>query len=176
MLVCCLVFLALICFFPFVAALFGRYPLNLTSNIAWVLLGLILLVQTLFYMLALKRGKISQTFSPQQALTTHSVNVMVSLFTAFLYHRRVCALEFSQPSFCLILGSFDLAFCAHTETLESTSNGRLNDRQNQNYTCKIAAPIQLLWRKRMEARHAFAAAISRSSDKSRCQLATTIPA
>lgn len=77
MLVCCLIFLALVCFFPFVAALFGRYPLNLTSNIAYVvLLGLILSVQTVFYTLALKRQQISQTVTAHQALATHSVNIL----------------------------------------------------------------------------------------------------
>lgn len=106
MLVCCLVFLALICFFPFVAALFGRYPLNLTSNIAYVvLLGLILLVQTLFYMLALKRGQISQTFSPQQALTTHSVNVMSLAVYSFSLSPTGLRIGIFPAIICLILGS-----------------------------------------------------------------------
>ncbi|MBC3873940.1 TMEM175 family protein [Undibacterium flavidum] len=77
LLVCSLVFLSLICFFPFVAALFGRYPQNLTANIVYVvLLGLILASQTLFFWLAIERKKIAEFIKHEEALNTHRTNLL----------------------------------------------------------------------------------------------------
>lgn len=77
MLVCSLIFLALICFFPFVAAMFGRYPLNLTANIVYVaLLGLVLYSQTLFFYLALRDGNLHSELKQSDGLRSHSINLL----------------------------------------------------------------------------------------------------
>ena len=77
LLTCSLGFLSLICFFPFVAALFGRYPINLTANVVYVvLMGLILLSQTLFFWLAIRRNKIVDSVTPSEALITHRINLL----------------------------------------------------------------------------------------------------
>lgn len=77
LLICSLAFLSLICFFPFVAALFGRYPQNLTANVVYVvLLGLILVSQTLYFWIAISRKKIVESMTPSDALVTHRINLM----------------------------------------------------------------------------------------------------
>jgi uncharacterized membrane protein len=77
MLICSLAFLSLICFFPFVAALFGRYPQNLTANIVYVvLLGLILASQALFFWMAMSRKKIAESVTPNEALIAHRINLL----------------------------------------------------------------------------------------------------
>ena len=77
LLICSLAFLSLICFFPFVAALFGRYPQNLTANVVYVvLLGLILVSQTLYFWLAISRKKIVESMTPNDALITHRINLL----------------------------------------------------------------------------------------------------
>jgi uncharacterized membrane protein len=77
LLMCSLTFLALVCFFPFAAAMFGRYPLNLTANIVYVmLLGMILASQTFMFWLAIRRHQILDTVTAAQALAGHRGNML----------------------------------------------------------------------------------------------------
>lgn len=77
LLVCALSFLSLVCFFPFAAALLGRYTTNLTALLVYVpVIGLILLLQTLFFWLAMRRGLLIETFTPAQNRAAHSHNLM----------------------------------------------------------------------------------------------------
>jgi len=76
LLVCIVVFLALVCFFPFAAALLGRYPLNLTALLVYVpLLGLIIFVQTMFYAIAIRRKLIDESVSTEAMLLAHQRNL-----------------------------------------------------------------------------------------------------
>lgn len=77
LLICSLSFLSLICFFPFAAALFGRYPVNLTANIVYVLLlGLILFSQTYMFWLAICRNQIIESVTTKEALASHISNMI----------------------------------------------------------------------------------------------------
>ncbi|MDM4765214.1 TMEM175 family protein [Pelomonas sp. SE-A7] len=74
-LVCALSFLALVCFFPFASALLGRYTINLTALLVYVpVIGLIVLLQTLFYWTAMRRGLV--TVEPATARRTHQANLI----------------------------------------------------------------------------------------------------
>ncbi len=75
-LVCALVFLSLVCFFPFGAALLGRYITNLAALMVYVpLIGAILLMQTLFFGLAVRRGLIAQSVTAEEVRNTHARNL-----------------------------------------------------------------------------------------------------
>jgi len=77
LLVCIIVFLSLVCFFPFATALLGRYPLNLTALLVYVpLTGLIVLVQTLFYAIAIRRKLIDESVSTEAMLMAHRRNLL----------------------------------------------------------------------------------------------------
>lgn len=77
LLICALGFLALVCFFPFASALLGRYTVNLAALLVYVpVIGLILLSQTLFFWIAMRRGLVAETCSPAMARTTHGRNLM----------------------------------------------------------------------------------------------------
>jgi uncharacterized membrane protein len=77
LLVCALSFLALVCFFPFASALLGRYTSNLAALLVYVpVIGLILLLQTLFFWLAMRRGLVVENFPPAKAHKTHQHNLM----------------------------------------------------------------------------------------------------
>ncbi len=74
-LVCALAFLALICFFPFASALLGRYTINLTALLVYVpVIGLIILLQTLFFWTAMRRGLV--TVERALALRSHQRNLI----------------------------------------------------------------------------------------------------
>lgn len=76
LLVCILVLLALVCFFPFAAALLGRYPANLTALMVYApLTGLIVLVQTVFFALAIRRNLIADSVSKEVMLRAHQRNL-----------------------------------------------------------------------------------------------------
>jgi len=77
LMVCALSFLSLVCFFPFASALLGRYTTNLTALLVYVpVIGLILLLQTLFFWLAMRRGLVVESCTPALALDTHRRNLM----------------------------------------------------------------------------------------------------
>jgi len=76
LLVCTLMFLALVCFFPFAAALLGRYPLNLAALLVYVpLTGLIILLQTLFFKLAVQRQLLLESVSADEVQATQRRNL-----------------------------------------------------------------------------------------------------
>ena len=74
---CSLAFLSLICFFPFAAALFGRYVFY-TPTVLIVYLpvvGLILLSQALYFYLAIKRKLIHEDVSADAVRSAHKHNL-----------------------------------------------------------------------------------------------------
>ncbi len=78
LLCCTLALLALVCFFPFAAAVFGRYMIhgNVGSLIVYLpVLGLILLAQTLYLVVAKKRGLIRDDVPRSELLAAHKRNV-----------------------------------------------------------------------------------------------------
>lgn len=76
LLVCIVVFLALVCFFPFAAALLGRYPMNLAALLVYVpLTGMIIFVQTIFLVLAIRRNLIAESVSPEAVVLAHKRNL-----------------------------------------------------------------------------------------------------
>jgi uncharacterized membrane protein len=87
LLFCTLTFLALVCFFPFAAAVFGRYmPYgNLVCLLVYLpLVGLILLLQLLYFYLAMRRGLVRDEVAPDDIATTHRRNLYslaIFLFT-----------------------------------------------------------------------------------------------
>jgi uncharacterized membrane protein len=81
---CTLAFLSLICFFPFAAALFGRY-VAFTPVVVLVYLpvvGLILLSQALYFGLAKQRGLLLPDFPAQEVRSAHRYNLLAcAVFT-----------------------------------------------------------------------------------------------
>lgn len=75
---CTLTLLSLVCFFPFAAAVFGRYMIhgNVGSLLVYLpLLGLILGTQTLFLYLADKRGLIRDDVPRSEVVSAHKRNL-----------------------------------------------------------------------------------------------------
>ncbi len=78
LLCCILAFLSLICFFPFCAAVFGRYIFygNVGSLIVYLpLLGMILLMQTLYLKAAMWRGLIKPDVPRATLVAAHRRNL-----------------------------------------------------------------------------------------------------
>ncbi|MES2151386.1 MAG: TMEM175 family protein [Pseudomonadota bacterium] len=79
MVMCSLVFLSLICFFPFAAALFGRYMMNgnLVALLIYLpLVGLILMIQALYFYLAVRRGLILAEVPQSEIASAHKHNLL----------------------------------------------------------------------------------------------------
>lgn len=78
LMLCSLAFLSLVCFFPFAAALFGRYMFKGNVMVLAVYLpvvGLILFVQTLYFKLAIARGLIDPASAPEMVRSAHKRNL-----------------------------------------------------------------------------------------------------
>lgn len=78
LLFCTLTFLALVCFFPFAAAVIGRYMIhgNLVCLLVYLpLVGLILLLQLLYFRMAMRRGLLRDDLSREQIMRTHRRNL-----------------------------------------------------------------------------------------------------
>lgn len=76
LLVCVLTLLALVCFFPFATAMLGRYPTNLGALLIYVsLLGIIILLQTLFFRVAIRRQLLVHAVPLEEVLAAHRRNV-----------------------------------------------------------------------------------------------------
>ena len=76
---CSLAFLSLVCFFPFAAALFGRFMFhgNLVPLLIYLpVVGLILLSQALYFYLAIKRGLILPSVPRAEVQSAHRRNVV----------------------------------------------------------------------------------------------------
>jgi uncharacterized membrane protein len=75
---CSLAFLSLICLFPFASAVFGRYMFsgNVAALLVYLpLLGLILVSQTLYFALAMRRGLIRADFPITDVYKAHRNNL-----------------------------------------------------------------------------------------------------
>lgn len=106
LLVCALTFLALVCFFPFASALLGRYPSNLAALLVYVpVIGLILLVQTLFFWLAMRRSLVVEHCSPAKALATHRRNLMGLAVFCFACTPTLMRLNDYAPLLGIALGA-----------------------------------------------------------------------
>ncbi|MBK9522969.1 MAG: DUF1211 domain-containing protein [Rhodocyclaceae bacterium] len=76
LLMCTVVFLSLICFFPFAAALFGRYPTNGVALFVYVMVtGFIIASQTLYFKTAMMRGLLLESLSRTHAIQGHARNL-----------------------------------------------------------------------------------------------------
>lgn len=82
---CSLAFLSLVCFFPFAAALFGRYMLRGNNFVLVVYLpvvGLILGTQALYFWLAMRSNLLHPEVSHKEKMATHRWNLAwVGVFT-----------------------------------------------------------------------------------------------
>jgi uncharacterized membrane protein len=99
-----LAFLSLICFFPFAAAVFGRYIFfgNVGSLLFYLpLLGLILLLQTLYLYIADWRGLLRSDLPRQEIVAAHRYNLF-----------SVAAFTFSCVPASILLGVYAAAACA----------------------------------------------------------------
>ncbi|MFZ6760059.1 TMEM175 family protein [Undibacterium sp. Ji50W] len=77
LMLCSLGFLSLICFFPFAAALFGRYMFYTPAALLVYLpvVGLILLSQALYFFVAIKRKLIHEDVSAEAVRSAHKHNL-----------------------------------------------------------------------------------------------------
>ncbi len=76
LLTCIVGFLSLVCFFPFAAALLGRYPTNVGALMIYLsVTGLIVFIQTMYFKLAVVRGLLLESVSQQTVLETHTSNL-----------------------------------------------------------------------------------------------------
>ncbi|MBY0572738.1 MAG: TMEM175 family protein [Undibacterium sp.] len=107
LLVCSLTFLSLVCFFPFAAALFGRYPSNVLALMIYVpLIGLILVSQLLFFWVAVRRHQILDTVSASEVASAHSRNLQG--FSAYLFGLSFSMLRMniSLTVICILASGF----------------------------------------------------------------------
>ncbi|HJW09208.1 MAG TPA: TMEM175 family protein [Holophagaceae bacterium] len=96
-----LLFLATVSFFPFAAGLLGRYMGNRVSLMVYLpVVAMILVLQVLFYGLAMRRGLLHEDLSPAEVLAPHRRNL------------RGCFIFFvaNLPN-CLRFGWTALAIC-----------------------------------------------------------------
>ncbi|MBL8275563.1 MAG: DUF1211 domain-containing protein [Pelomonas sp.] len=107
LLVCALTFLALISFFPFASALLGRYTTNLAALLVYVpVIGLILLTQTLFFWLAMRRNLVvAEHCSPAKALATHRRNLIGLAIFSFACTPTLMRLNAYAPLAGVALGA-----------------------------------------------------------------------
>jgi len=105
LLVCTLTFLALVCFFPFAAALLGRYPLNLAALLVYVpLTGLIILLQTLFFKLAVQRQLLLESVSADEVQATQRRNLRGCAVLFFASIPTALRVHVAWVAVCLALG------------------------------------------------------------------------
>ncbi|MGB2882916.1 MAG: TMEM175 family protein [Rhodoferax sp.] len=109
LLVCTLVFLALVCFFPFAAALLGRYPLNLGALLVYVpLTGMIVLLQTLLFALAVRRQLLVDSVSADDVLATQRRNFRGCAIFFFASIPTALRVHVAWIGVCVVLGVFFL--------------------------------------------------------------------
>ncbi len=85
-----LLFLAEVSFFPFAAALLGRYPLNAASLMVYLpTVAMILNLQAAFYGLARRRGLLHEDLDAEQALAPHRRNLK-GCFFFYLFNLPSC--------------------------------------------------------------------------------------
>lgn len=75
---CTLSFLSLVCFFPYAAAVFGRYMIygNVMALLVYLpLVGLLLAVQLLYFYLAIRRGLVRDDVPAEEVAAAHRRNL-----------------------------------------------------------------------------------------------------
>lgn len=114
LLVCALVFLALVCFFPFASALLGRYPANLTALLIYVpVIGVILLMQTLFFWIAMRRGLLVESLGQDERLRTHKRNLRGLAIFCIASVPTAMRLSLVAAPVCAAIGAW-LFWCARS--------------------------------------------------------------
>jgi uncharacterized membrane protein len=129
LLICSLSFLSLVCFFPFAAALFGRYISNLTAHFIYLpLMGLILATQALFFWLAMRRNLILESVRPEEALAAHRNNLLGCAIFLFAFSPTAFRLNMWITIICLLSGFYVLWHVLRLKKLQKqlTSDASLN--------------------------------------------------
>lgn len=101
-----LAFLALVSFYPFAAALFSRYIFHGNVFVLLVFLptiGLILLVQTLYFYLAIKRGLLHANVSPKDIVSGHRHNLLGSALFMLSAVPAALILGFTAAGVCVAI-------------------------------------------------------------------------
>jgi uncharacterized membrane protein len=102
---CTLTFLALVCFFPFAAAVFGRYMIygNVTALLVYLpLVGMILALQLVYFYLAMRRGLILADVTADDIMKTHRRNLYSLAIFLFTCTPAALILGVSAAAVCLI--------------------------------------------------------------------------
>ena len=104
---CTLTFLALVCSFPFAAALLGRYPLNLAALLVYVpLTGAIVLLQTLLFKLAVHRDLLVASLSAEEIQATKRRNAIGCAVLFFAGIPTALRVNLWWAGACVVLGSW----------------------------------------------------------------------
>ena len=104
-------FLSLVSSFPFAAALWGRYHLNVGSMVVYgPVLGLILFCQVLFLAVARRHDLLREDVDPAEIRQAHKRNIMGLAF--FLLGISPAALPFGLAVFAVVIVLAALAFLA----------------------------------------------------------------
>lgn len=107
LLICSLSFLSFICFFPFAAALFGRYITNLTAHFVYLpLMGLILASQAVFFWLAIRRNLLLDSVSAEETLSAHRRNLLGCAFFCISFSPTALRLNLWAALACLLVGAW----------------------------------------------------------------------
>ena len=104
---CSLAFLSLVCLFPFASAVFGRYAFagNTAALLVYLpLLGLILASQTLYFLLAMRRGLIRADVPAADVRGAHRRNLYALAFFAIACIPGALQLGVAAPVACAVFG------------------------------------------------------------------------
>ena len=116
---CSLAFLSLVCLFPFASAVFGRYMFlgNTAALLVYLpLLGLILISQTLYFLLAMRRGLIRADVPPADVRGAHRRNLLALGLFALSCIPAASLLGLTAPIACGLFGAL-LLWAARTARL-----------------------------------------------------------
>jgi uncharacterized membrane protein len=108
LLCCSLAFLSLVCLFPFASAVFGRYAFvgNTAALLVYLpLLGLILVSQTLYFLLAMRRGLIRADVPAADVRGAHRRNLFALAFFSFACIPAARLLGLAAPIACSVFGA-----------------------------------------------------------------------
>jgi uncharacterized membrane protein len=135
---CSLAFLALVCLFPFASAVFGRYMFagNAAALLVYLpLLGLILISQTLYFALAMRRGLIRADVAAADVRGAHRRNLYALAFFSLSCIPAASLLGVAAPIACGV-GGVLLLWAAHTARLSSRPSIEtvISESINQTHT------------------------------------------
>lgn len=108
LLACSLAFLSLVCLFPFASAVFGRYMfIGNTAALAVYLplLGLILVSQTLYFLLAMRRGLIRADVPAADVRAAHRRNLFALAFFSLSCIPAAALLGLAAPLACFVFAA-----------------------------------------------------------------------